>query len=170
MFIKIAMRVFRRVLGVLSLTIVWIILREDFSLFDVALGIVVGSACLFFTGRFLPAERFEAIKLSRLITYPFWLLGQIYLSGFFVIKMIILGARADIVHFNTDLNSTILKVIMGNSITLIPGSITLDYHDKEYTVVWMRARTESKPKNSGDALKGKLEARLIKADCDKGDE
>ena len=164
------MRFFRRVLGVLGLALVWILLRENFSLFDLALGIVAGAACLYFTSRFLPAERFEPIKLSRLITYPFWLLGQIYLSGFFVIKMIIMGARADIVHFDTKLNSNTLKVIMGNSITLIPGSITLDYTGSEYTVVWMRARTSSKPRNAGDALKGKLEARLIKADYKKEDD
>ncbi|MCL2365953.1 MAG: Na+/H+ antiporter subunit E [Oscillospiraceae bacterium] len=164
------MRFSRKVLGVFSLAVIWIVLRENFSLFDVALGVGAGIACLFFANRFLPAEPSEEIKLSRLITYPFWLVGQIYLSGFFVIKMIVLGARADIVHFNTRLNSNVLKVIMGNSITLVPGSITLDYHDSEYTVVWMRAKNASKPKgDSGNAVKGKLEARLIKADCREGE-
>ncbi|MCL2392495.1 MAG: Na+/H+ antiporter subunit E [Oscillospiraceae bacterium] len=159
------MKFSRLLFSILFLTVIWIILRENISLFDVVLGVLVGIACIMFARRLLPLEDSDNVNFSRLVTYPFWLLGQIYLSGFFVMKMIINGARADIVRVDTKLKSDILRVIMGNSITIVPGSITLEQEDHEYTVVWMRPSSASDPAGDvGNAVKGKLEAKLIKAE------
>jgi len=159
------MKFSRLLFGVLFLTIIWIVLRENLSLIDIALGLVIGTACMVFARRLLPLDESDSVRFSRLVTYPFWLVGQIYLSGFFVMKMIILGARTDFVRIDTELKSSILQVILGNSVTLIPGSITLEQVEDHYIVVCMRDKSAHRPKKDiGDILKGKLEARLIKAE------
>jgi multicomponent Na+:H+ antiporter subunit E len=159
------MKFSRLLFSIVSLTVIWIVLRENISVFDVIMGIVAGTACLLFAQRFLPSEEVDNVKFHRIITYPFWLLGQIYLSGFFVIRMIIFGARADFVPIKTKLDSNIMRVILGNSITLVPGSITLDQNKNKYTVVLMRDKDASDPEGDmSDIVKGKLEARLIKAE------
>ena len=161
------MKFSRLLFGVLALTVTWIVLRETIGIFDVVLGVVAGVACLFFSQRFLPTEEVDTVKFSKLITYPFWLLGQIYLSGFVVIKMIITGARADFIPIDTKLRSNVMRVILGNSITLVPGSITLDQNENEYVVVLMRDKTAPDPVGDmSDTVKGKLEARLIRAEKD----
>jgi len=159
------MKFSRLLFSIISLTVIWIVLRENISVFDIIMGVAAGTACLFFAQKFLPDEEVDNVKLYKIITYPFWLLGQIYLSGFFVIRMIIFGARADFVHIDTKLESNILRVILGNSITLVPGSITLDQEGRKYTVVWMRDKGASDPEGDiSSAVKGKLEARLIEAE------
>jgi len=159
------MKFSRLLFSIVSLTVIWIVLRENISVLDIVVGIVAGTACLLFAQRFLPSEEVDNVKFHKIITYPFWLLGQIYLSGFFVIRMIIFGARADFVPISTKLNSNIMRVILGNSITLVPGSITLDQKKNKYTVVLMRDKDASDPEGDmSDIVKGKLEAKLIKAE------
>jgi len=159
------MKFSRLVFSIIALTAIWIVLRESISVLDVVLGAAAAASCIFFGRRFLPADEADDVKLSRLFLYPFWILGQIYLSGFFVIRMIIFGARADFIHADTALKSNILRVILGNSITLVPGSITLDHNEHGFTVVMMRGKNASEPKGDmGQAVKGKLEAKLIKAE------
>jgi len=163
--VYVKMKFSRLLFSIISLTTIWVVLRENISIFDVVVGIVAGTACLLFAQRFLPDEEVDNVKFHRIITYPFWLLGQIYLSGFFVIRMIIFGARADFVHIETKLESNIMRVILGNSITLVPGSITLDQNENEYTVVWMRDKDAGDPDGDmSDAVKGKLESKLIRAE------
>jgi len=159
------MKVPRLLFAIISLTAIWIIMRESFSFLDVVLGVAASLACIFFARRFLPTDEVDEVKLSRLFLYPVWLLGQIYLSGFFVIRMILFGARADFIHIDTKLKSNILRVMLGNSITLVPGSITLDHNDDKFIVVVMRDKNASNPKGDmGEQVKGKLEAKLIKAE------
>jgi len=159
------MKFSRTLFAVIALTAIWIVMREQFSIFDLVLGAAAGIACIFFARRFLPIEEEDTAKLSRLFLYPLWILGQIYMSGFFVIRMILFGARADIIHVDTKLKSNILRVILGNSITLVPGSVTLDHNEHGYTVVKMSDKNDSAPKGDmSEAVKGKLEAKLIKAE------
>jgi len=159
------MKFSRLLFSIVSLTAIWVVMRESFSLFDVAIGIAAGFACLFFSQRFLPTDDMDNVKFTRILTYPIWLLGQIYLAGFSVIKMIILGARADFVQVDTKLKSNIMRVILGNTITLVPGSITLDQDESNYTVVWMRKKNAPDPEGDvSEAVKGKFERRLIKSE------
>jgi len=161
------MKISRLLFAITALTAIWIVLRESLSIFDVVLGVAVSLACIFFARRFLPTDEVDNVRLYKLLLYPLWLLGQIYMSGFFVIKMILFGARADFIHVDTKLKSNITRVIMGNSITLVPGSITLDHNDHKFTVVMMRGKNAPKPKGDmGEQVKGKFEAKLIKAEID----
>jgi len=154
-----------RMLTILMLTIVWILLREDFSIFTVVTGIVLGFGCAYMFGKYLPAPKVSGISVFRLLSYPFYLIWQVYLSGFVVIGIILTQAKTDIVQITTSLKNDVLRAILAHSITLTPGSISLDLKDEVITLLWLRKK--SAPDDTGDAgdfLKGQLEKKLKKAE------
>ena len=149
---------------ILILTVLWIVLRENVSIPTVASGIAISAACLFFCRKFLPFSKIKNLKLLRLCLYPFYVIGQIYLAGFKTIKMIITGADADIIEIKTRLSDIFLQTILSNTITLIPGSISLELKDNAITVLWLKDKSKDlqHAQNTGESIKGKLERILLK--------
>ena len=147
------------------LTIIWLILREGFSFADLFIGLAISICCVAYSRKFLPLKGFQNVKFYQLIIYVFYLLGQIYLAGFYVIKLIVKGnARTLILQTYTRLENETLKVLLGDSITLTPGSVMLDMTDDLITVLVLIDKDEKI--NSGDVdklIKGGLEAQLTKA-------
>ena len=149
----------------LTLAVIWIVLVEDISWRAVGMGLLVAAICLHFTGKFLPYEEVKRVNFFRLITFPFFLIGQIYASGFMVIKHIARGHKLEIVRINTKIKNETLRVMLADTITLTPGSILLDLTDDRATILWMRAKdTIADAEKAGELIKGKLERELIKAD------
>lgn len=66
-----------------------------------------------------------------------------------------------IVHFRTRLHSDLARMVLANSITFTPGTITLDLNDDHLTVHWFFCNT-SHSKAAGEAVKGKMEKHLRK--------
>ena len=152
---------------VLGLTVVWIILMEELSIQAALLGVITSVIVTLFTRKFLPYQEIGNVSFLRLITYPFFLIGQIYIAGFSVIKIIIKGPVVDIVTIKTKLKTEALQFLLADSITLTPGSILLDIEGNDLTLLWIRSReTKSDSETAGELLKGKLERRLIKAEKD----
>lgn len=154
--------------ALILLTIVWVVLSGGISLFSVASGLVVGVVSLFFVRRFIGPKKIKNVSFVKLIFYPIFLIGQVYLAGFMVIKMIILGCRTDVVKVDTALENEFLRTILCNSITLIPGSVMLEQEESKLTV--MLLRMEDAPAIMSDVgydmgyeVKGKPEALLLKA-------
>ena len=146
------------------LAIGWIILREYFSPWALLVGVLLGVGCVYFYHKFLP-ERDDGSKIHyfRLVVYLIFLFGQIYKAGLFVIKVILTGAKADIVQVKTTLTNESLRVILANSITLTPGSILLDLTDDTFTLLWLREKNDNRSPDVADAvLKNDLEAQLLK--------
>lgn len=84
-------------------------------------------------------EEHDTLKLSfrRLIFYIPWLLWQIVIASLQV-AFVVLHPRCPIdpalLRFKTRLGNTSSKVILGNSITLTPGTITLEIDQDEFLV------------------------------------
>ena len=147
---------------VILLTLIWIILREEFTPFTVTTGIIISLACIAYSRKFLPIKAIENVKPFWLIMHLFYVLGQIYLSGFYVIKAIITNARADILRSRTALTNETLRVILADSITLTPGSILLDLTEDRITAVVLIEKEDSVD-NPDEWVKGSLENFLLKA-------
>jgi len=142
---------------------------ENFNPITLVIGVILSWACLAYSNKFLPFKRIEKVNFFKLATYPFYLIGQIYASGLYVIKIIFTGERVDIVEVKTKLKAETLRVILADSITLTPGSVLLDLHDDVLKLVWLRPKTELDPEVTQDAeerLKNKLENQLLKADVE----
>lgn len=155
-----------RIYTAIILAFVWVALREEFTLLTLAVGAVLGSACVYFYQKYLPLSSTGlGMKFSRLAFYFFYLIGQIYLSGFDVIKLFFTGARLSVVNFGTGLAGNELKIILADSITLTPGTITIDLYEDRLNVLWLRRSNDfrdSPEHDVGDIVKGDLERQLIK--------
>lgn len=79
----------------------------------------------------------QQLRLTRLIYYVPWLLWQIVVASLQV-ACVVLHPRCPIdpalVRFKTGLGNTSAKVILGNSITLTPGTITLEIAQDDFLV------------------------------------
>ena len=149
--------------SIVILIFVWIILRETFSPFSAITGAVLSIGCLYFYRKYLPLNRVENIRYPRLILYAFYLIGQIYISGFYVIELIIKGASVDIIELRTKITNESLKVLLADSITLTPGSILLVLEDEKLTLLCLKRKNDTRDlKTMDDFLKGRLENQLLK--------
>ena len=153
------------IFSIVLLTAGWIVLREDFSVVTIATGFVVSAGCVWLCRKYLPLERIEGVNFLKLAGYPFYVAGQVYLSGIAAIRIILTRARVDIVEIKTTINNEFLRVVLANSITLIPGSVSLELKDDTITVLCLRRETDSEPdaEEISKRLKGRLEEKLLKA-------
>ncbi len=79
----------------------------------------------------------DALRYGRLLYYLIWMFGQIIASGIQVARVILtpsLPVKQNMVRFKVDLPSAHAKMILGNSITLTPGTLTVDIHEDEFLV------------------------------------
>ena len=152
------------VFSVLLLALIWLILRESFSLIDIATGIIAGACCFYIYIRFLPFSKMEKINLFRLAAYPFYLIWQVYSAGFGAIKLVFTDADAGVVEIKTRLSNVMLRTILANSITLIPGSISLGLNDDKISVLWLTKKTGGRldAENAALTIKSKLERMLLR--------
>ena len=149
--------------ALVGLAVLWVILVEEFSLVSIIGGVLIGGGCLYFARKMIPLKKVEGVNFLKLILYPFYLIGEIYWVGFLVIRMILTGARVDIVDVKTKLKCDVLKTILLNSITLTPGSIPLDLKDDTITVLNLGCAKNEDAFQAVDKLRARLEKRLIKA-------
>ena len=91
-----------------------------------------------------PAER-ERLQFVPALLYGPWLLLQIVTSAVYVTRLI-LGPieKVDprIFAFRSDQPNEVAAVTLGNSITLTPGTLTLDIDDDVYWIHALDARSE----------------------------
>ncbi len=147
----------------------WILLTWSFSVQELAAGAVVSLGVALFSARFFIHEK------------AFWLLNPVkffsligYWCGTFFVELI--KANVDmakrcfggckniqpgIVKVPVELESDYGQAALANSITLTPGTITLDIAEDQagktwYYIHWIDVTTED-PAEAGEAIKGRLE-------------
>ena len=148
------------------LTAIWITLMEAFTVPVMVSGIVVSVLCIYIYSRLLPLPKRENINYFRLAVFPFYLIGQVYFSAFNTIILILKGADADVIKAKTQFSNGFLRTILANSITLTPGSVSLELKDDEITLLWLKGKKDSHEdaEKSFELTKIKLEKMLLKAE------
>lgn len=79
----------------------------------------------------------DKLRLGRLLLYVPWLAYQIVVSGIQVARIILtpsLPISTEFIRFKVDLPSAHARMILGNSITLTPGTLTVDIEGDEFLV------------------------------------
>jgi multicomponent Na+:H+ antiporter subunit E len=133
------------------LMLLWVVLSGWYDIFHTALGIATVAFVLWLNreARGLPREltggsAVVPLHLWRLVGYLPWLFWQMLSSGLYV-AYLSLHPRAPIsplvVRFRSHQPSLSAQVVLGNSITLTPGTLTLDLLDGELTVHALNDRT-----------------------------
>ena len=158
----------RIIFTTVTLAIVWFILMEGFSLQIVVIGVILGIFISYISSKYIPNSKerdrdIKRIKFHKLITYPFWLIGQIYKDGFLRMKLVITGGKCSIVKKQLTLDSEVLCSIVAESITLTPGTICLELENKEITVLCISDKKTPGPSVVTKNLHN-IEKRLQKAE------
>ena len=149
---------------VLILTLLWVTLVESFAPWAIASGLGVSALCVFFSRKYLPLGKIKGVDFNKLIAYPLYLLGQILVSSIYVSRLILFGARTDIVDIKTEIENDSLRVMLADSITLTPGSMLLELEDDKMTILWLRGKNDPDICDIADAdqkIMGKLDSKLI---------
>lgn len=118
--------------GMLTLvfTVMWVVLNEKASAAVLLSGLVFSAITLFLTDYFLSDQHYiddYSVRIQVLIKYVFYLIFQIYKSGFSAIMIIIKGqGDVHIIDHPSKLDDELSVCLLANSITLTPGTVTLD--------------------------------------------
>ena len=149
-----------RLAAFVLLYIFWITLSGKFDLFHLSLGglcsllVAFLSHDLLFTN--IKAEK-RHLSSVRFIVYLFWLIYQVIMANFHVAYLVLspkMPIEPRMVKFKTTLTGDISTVTLANSITLTPGTITVDIIDGKFYV-------HAVSKKTGDQLlTGKMEQRV----------
>lgn len=121
--------------------LIWIIFNGQLTWEIAAFGVAVSALIYWFTCKFLGysprTDLLMARKLFQVLQYVFILIKEIIKANFEVIRMIT-SSRYEIepavVRFRTDLKTTPARILLANSITLTPGTITVLLEEDEYVV------------------------------------
>lgn len=151
---------------ILALAFVWIILVESWSPIAIISGIAISVACVFFAKKYLPLHKITGVNFGNLATYPFFLLGQIFSASIYVSRIILFGAKTDIVKVKTNLVNDSLRIMLADSVTLTPGSLLLELENEKMTILWLRPKGSpdvEQTENPDRQIMGKLEKRLMEA-------
>ena len=158
-------RIVRIVITTLYLLGGWILFTGSFEIDSIIIGAssALFVAILTYDSFIVESEAAWKSLIPRLhwgIGYLFVLLYRLYLSSFQVLFSMVFGRyNPRVVHFRTRLRSDIARSAVATSITMTPGTITLELDDDHLVVHWLDAKT-THSRYAGRLIKGGFEGVL----------
>lgn len=144
----------------LILSVFWVILFESFSPIVLVSAPIVSLLSILISEKYLLKARYLDLfyfNIFWLIQYVIVLFVEIYRSGISMIPKIISGhSNPGIVEITTDIDTNFGIALLANSITLTPGTITMDVQGQKMKVLWMDPETYNST-IAGIKIKGRLE-------------
>lgn len=128
------------------LVMFWVVLSGKFDAFHLGIGAASAVSIAFSTQHLLlrnPAivsdnrHPITAIAWGRLLLYAPWLAGQIVLSSLQVARIVLhpkMPIHPQVVQFEMPLPHELARLTLANSITLTPGTVTLDVEGDTFTI------------------------------------
>jgi len=149
----------------LLLMFIWCVLNEDFHWTTLSVAIFM-SGMTIFLNHILSLDYWVSggyhLSPYLLLAYIFLLFYQIIRSAFTVI-LSILSKRVNptILQLETHLHQHWFQCLIANSITLTPGTVTIDKSDTHLTILWLYPTTDD-PSAQAKQLFGPFERLLEK--------
>lgn len=122
----------------------WIIISGFFDVIHLGLGVVSVVGVMYVNYKLKTHRFFEddmddlsELRFTRAVYYVAWMNIQIILAGFHVMRIIIqpkMPLHTTLIKFRVNLPSAHARMILGNSITLTPGTLTIDIEGNEFIV------------------------------------
>ncbi len=145
----------------------WLLLTWSFTAQEMIAGAVVSLAVALFTSHFFIHEDafwlLRPAKLAALISYAFVFLAELVKANVDVAGRCFAGCKdvnPGIVKVPVDLKGDYAEDMLANSITLTPGTITLDIAEQDgktwYYIHWIDV-AETDREKAGELIKGRLE-------------
>lgn len=116
--------------------VIWLLLTESYSLVHLSLG-VVASAGVALLNTDPGRSTAVTIRWPRLFMYLPWLFGRMCISGLHLSFLILhpkLPIAPALIRYRTKLGHKSGIVLLGNSLTLTPGTVTVEAQDDELVV------------------------------------
>ena len=147
--------------------VIWVIFNGQITTEVVLFGLVVAAAVYAFSCKYMgwsPKKDLWLLKKSGLIVqYLFLLLSEIIKANVATIRTMVSYEKEPhpvLVHFRTRLQGKLVRVLLANSITLTPGTITVSLKDDELTVHCLdESMSEGLENSSFERLLLKIEGR-----------
>ncbi len=136
------MRQVRQLLLFVLLLAFWLLLSGQYNALFIGMGIGSAALATWFGGKLFdsaigPASAHPRVSAVQTLLYVVWLFGRIVPSAIQV-AWVIINPRRDprpgMVRFRTELASPAARTTLANSITLVPGTMTVDVDGDEFTV------------------------------------
>jgi len=134
-------------LFILSL-IFWMLLTFEFTLPNIIVGTVSSIICALFFGRVFIINTYKLLQPRRyfwFIIYLFVFIWECIKANLDVAYRVLHPAmpiRPGIVKVKTTLKSDMAKMLLANSITMTPGTISVDIIDDNLYIHWIYIRSE----------------------------
>jgi len=131
------------------LNLIWLCLTGTFKYQELCTGIVVSLILSIFLNKYylkLGLPPFTLKRFIYFIIYIIILFKEIIKSNLDVAYRVLhpkMPIKPGIVVIKTNLKSDIAKMILANSITLTPGTFTLDILDDNLLIHWINVKTEN---------------------------
>lgn len=151
-----------------ALLLGWIAVSDQRNVTFIAMGAVSAAVVVALTASAVatvigpgtePLGRF-VVRMYHGAVYVVWLLWRIFVAGFQVAVVVL---RRDMplepceLRFRTNMQSRLAQVVLANSITLTPGTLTISVDDGEFLVHAMS------PELAEDFLDGRMQRRVARA-------
>ena len=145
----------------------WLLLTWSFTAQEMIAGAVVSlAAALFTSGFFIHENAFRLanpVRFGALVAYVFIFLGELIKANLDVARRCFGGCREvnpGIVKVPVELEGDYAQAMLANSITLTPGTITMDIAEQDgktwYYIHWIDV-AETDREKAGKIIKGRLE-------------
>lgn len=110
----------------------WMVLTANFQIFNIIVGAAVSFSMALLYSKLFTHKAFEFINPFWFMVYLFVLLKNLIISNIQISKRILskdMDLSPAIVAVKTNLESDWKKLLLANSITLTPGTLTLEIKD-----------------------------------------
>jgi multicomponent Na+:H+ antiporter subunit E len=136
----------------LGLLLFWLILSGQYEPLFIGMGIGAAALTTLLTYDFLVAAlrggppstpRSLPVQLWRAVVYHAWLMLQVFPAAVQVASIVLrpsMPIEPAILRFRTGMHSPLGRTIFGNSITFIPGTLTVDLDERDGYVVHVFTR------------------------------
>lgn len=119
----------------------WLIFAGSITMEICLFGLIIAAAIFIFTCKFMDysveKEKKMIKKAGKFLRYVIVLIKEILLANVQTIRLILSEkeeVKPVLVDFETDLTTEMGKVLLANSITLTPGTITVEVDENGYLV------------------------------------
>lgn len=119
----------------------WVLLNGKWTAEIAIVGLIVCAALYAFIVAFMgysPRKEWKLVRrLPRIVGYLFYLVKEVFIAAYQTMKLI-WSPREEVAprvtSFHTRLHSDAGKVVLANSITMTPGTITVDVRDDLFLI------------------------------------
>lgn len=165
--LKLTDKLSRFIVSWILMMIVWIAFTTSFAGQELLVGVVITAIISFFTIPFFTCctlTLLSPIRVIYMVYYLFVFTWELIKSNIDVARRVLtpsLPINPGIVKFKSKLTTDYSRMILANSITLTPGTLSIDIIDDTFYVHWIDVKTTN-PEESYKEIAEKFEKILLK--------